>query len=231
MRNILELSMSPFALHKLPKLPLSFISEEHDVDPKNLVLTEDERAFLATVQATEQNSYDLEQDTCKLWKNSTKSRITSSNALRDFIKKRNFQTLAESFLNPNLESDLHDASRSAFKYGRIYETVAHQKYLDVMKFYLKRNIGIRETRLVLQPKWLWLAASPDALLSGKSNVDFRQKRLIEIKSPKSKKNNKINDLLHDQSFYVKYEDGVPVLKKMIQTAIIHKYKLQQGCLK
>ena len=127
MRNILELSMSPFALHKLPKLPLSFISEEHDVDPKNLVLTEDERAFLATVQATEQNSYDLEQDTCKLWKNSTKSRITSSNALRDFIKKRNFQTLAESFLNPNLESDLHDASRSASKYGHIYETVAHQK--------------------------------------------------------------------------------------------------------
>ena len=34
-----------------------------------------------------------------------------------------------------------------------------------------------------------------------------------MKCTKSKKNRKINDMLHDQSFYVKYEDGVPVLKK------------------
>ena len=37
--------------------------------------------------------------------------------------------------------------------------------------------------------------------------------MIEITCPKSKKNSKINDLVHDPSFYVKYEDGVPVLKK------------------
>ena len=37
--------------------------------------------------------------------------------------------------------------------------------------------------------------------------------MIEIKCTKSKKNSKINDMLYDQSFYVKYEDGVPVLKK------------------
>ena len=37
--------------------------------------------------------------------------------------------------------------------------------------------------------------------------------LIEIKCPKSKKYGKINDLVHDQSFYVKYEDGVTALKK------------------
>ena len=59
----------------------------------------------------------------------------------------------------------------------------------------------------------WLAASPDGLVSDKSNEDVRQIGLIEIKCPKSKKNSKINDLVHDQSFYVKYEDGVPVLKK------------------
>ena len=62
--NIPELSMSPFTTHELPKLPpLCFISEEHDVFPKNWVLTEDERAFLATVNVTEQNSYVLEQET------------------------------------------------------------------------------------------------------------------------------------------------------------------------
>ena len=37
--NIPELSMSPFTTHELPKLPLSFISEEHGVVPKNWVLT------------------------------------------------------------------------------------------------------------------------------------------------------------------------------------------------
>ena len=51
--NIPELSMSSFTTHELPKLPLSFISEEDDVVPKNRVLTEDERAFLATIKVTE----------------------------------------------------------------------------------------------------------------------------------------------------------------------------------
>ena len=82
-----------------------------------------------------------------------------------------------------------------------------------MKFHLNRNTDIRETGLLLQPKLFWLAASPDGLVSDKSNEDVRQIGLIEIKCPKSKKNSKINDLVHDQSFYVKYEDGVPVLKK------------------
>ena len=212
--------MSLSTIHELPKLPLSFISDKHDVPnvPKNWVLTEDERAFLATIKFTEQNSYVLEQETvkqslCELWKNSRKNRITSSNAHRVFIRKRNFQTLAESLLNPNLESDLPAATRDAFRHGRIYEPVAREKYLDVMKFHLNRNIDIRETGLVLQPKLFWLAASPDGLVSDKSNEDVRQIGLIEIKCPKSKKNSKINDLVHDQSFYVKYEDGVPVLKK------------------
>ena len=145
--NIPKLSMSPFTTHELPKLPLRFISEEHDVVPKNWVLTGDERAFLATIKVTEQNSYVLEQETvkqslCELWKNNRKNRITSSNAHRVFIRKRNFETLAESLLNPNLESNLPAATRDAFRHGRIYEPVAHEKYLDVMKFHLNRNIDI-----------------------------------------------------------------------------------------
>ena len=129
------------------------------------------------------------------------------------MRKRNFQNLSESFLNPDLESDLPAANRDAIRHGRMYEPIARKQYLDVMKFYLNRNIDIRETGLVLQPKLFWLAASPDGLVSDKSNEDVRQIGLIEVKCPKSKKNGKINDLVRDQSFYVKYEDGVPVLKK------------------
>ena len=59
----------------------------------------------------------------------------------------------------------------------------------------------------------WLQAGLVGLVSDKSNEGVRQTELIEIKCPKSEKNSKISDLVHDQSFYVKYEGGVPVLKK------------------
>ena len=67
--------MFPFTTHELPKLLLSFIS---DVVPKNWVLTEDERVFLATIQVTEENPYVLEQETVRqslreLWKRSRKT--------------------------------------------------------------------------------------------------------------------------------------------------------------
>ena len=59
-----------------------------------------------------------------------------------------------------------------------------------MKFQINRNIDIRETGLVLQPKLFWLAASPGGLDSDKSNEDVRQIGLTEMKCPKSKRNSK-----------------------------------------
>ena len=61
--------------------------------------------------------------------------------LRVFIRTRNFQTLAELFLNPNLESDLPVATTDAFRLCRTYEPVAQEIYL-VMKFHLNRNIDV-----------------------------------------------------------------------------------------
>ena len=61
--------------------------------------------------------------------------------LRVFIRTRNFQTLAELFLNSNLESDLPVATTDAFRLCRIYEPVAQEIYL-VMKFHLNRNIDV-----------------------------------------------------------------------------------------
>ena len=72
-----------------------------------------------------------------------------------------------------------------------------------MKFHLNRTIVIRETGLVLQRKLVWVAASPDGLASDKSNEHVKQMRLIKVKCPKPKKNSKINDLVHEQSFYFK----------------------------
>ena len=68
------------------------------------------------------------------------------------MRKRNFQNLAESFLILNLEPDLPAANKDAFRHGRMYEPVAREKYLDVIKFCLNKNIDIRETGLVVQAK-------------------------------------------------------------------------------
>ena len=66
-----------------------------------------------------------------------------------------------------------------------------------------------------------MAASLDDLVPDKSNDNISKIGLIEIKSPKSKKSSKINDLVHDKSFYIKYEDRVPGIKKKIfQSATI-----------
>ena len=96
---------------------LCFVSEELNVVPKNWALNEDERVFLAVIQTTEQKSYVLEQETvkqslCKLWKNSRKNRIASTNGHRVLIRKRDFEALGKLFLNPNLGSDLPAAARS-----------------------------------------------------------------------------------------------------------------------
>ena len=131
-----------------------------------------------------------------------------NNAHRVFKKKRNFQALI-------------------FRHGRIYEPVVREKYIDVIKFHLSRNTDVREPGLVFQPKLFWLAASSDDLVSDMSNDNISKIGLIEIDCPKSKKSSKISGLVNDQSFYVKYEDRVPELKRdIIQTTTMHKYKGQ-----
>lgn len=54
---------------------------------------------------------------------------------------------------------------------------------------------------------------PDVLVPDKTNEYISKIVLIEIKSPKPKKNSNTSDLVHKQSFYVKNEDRVPVLIK------------------
>ena len=76
-----------------------------------------------------------------------KNRIRCSSAHRVFISK--FQILAESFLNPNLKSNLTAATRDALRHGRIYGPVAREKHFDVMKFHLNMNTHVPETGLVL----------------------------------------------------------------------------------
>ena len=125
--------------------------------------------------------------------------------------KRNFESLLDIFLNEKHESELPVATREVLKYGKTYEPIAHTKYVDIMKYCFNRDIDVREAGIVIQPNLFWLAASPDGLISDKT--DDTGFGLIEIKCPKSKKNQNVRNLVNDPTFYVELINDEPVLKR------------------
>ena len=141
--NIRELSIPPFTTHKLPKLHLSFISEEMMFSQRTGFSLKMNELFLPPFKLPSRTR-NCKAITVQILEKQQKKLSNIQQCSRVFIRKRHFHTLAESFLNPNLESDLPAATRHTFRHGRIYEPVAREKYRYVMKFYLNRNIDIRE---------------------------------------------------------------------------------------
>ena len=140
---------------------------------------------------------------------SRQMRITSSNTHKIFVRKRNHKVLATSLLNPLDQSQIPIVQKN-LNHGVMYEPVAREKYLDILKHQFQRQISLRETGLVIQPSLFWLAASPDGVIC--DNAHNSQIGLIEIKCPYSKCDYYPNDLLNDDKFYVGSRDGVPYLK-------------------
>ena len=102
------------------------------------------------------------QDTNHLWFQERMNRITSSQAYKIFIRKRNFDTLVTS-LN-ECTKDLPNSVQDALNHGKKYEKVTLKKFHDVMTYKLKRKVSIRSTGIVVQPYLFWVGAGPDGLL-------------------------------------------------------------------
>ena len=212
--NILGLPSPVYSTFPFVPLPLAFHPDDHDAFPTDWLLNEHEIRFLRKLELTQEQSYQMEQATitqsqCDLWFEQRKHRITSSKAHSIFTRKRNFETLVESILNPQPKSQLPSNVRDALDYGIHNEPIARGKYIDILKYELKRDINVREAGLVVQPNLFWVAASPDGLITDRDAGIG----LIEIKCPKSKKSLKPNDLVKDPKFYVQIEDGAPKLKR------------------
>ena len=105
--------------------------------------------------------------------------ITSSNDYKIFIRKKIFETLANEFLNPEIEKKLQKVVKDALKHGKFHKSTTRKNYIQYLKFVLKHDINVR---VVIQPNLFWLAASLDGLVSDHS--DSRKVGLIEIKCPK-----------------------------------------------
>ena len=109
------------------------------------------------------------QNNSSVWCNSRRNRIISSNAQKILICNKNFQTLADEFLKPEMEQKLPKVVKDALKHGKLHEPTARENYTQYLKFVLKHDINVLETGLVIQPNLSWLAASPDGLVSDHSD--------------------------------------------------------------
>ena len=124
-----------------------------------------------------------------------KYRITSSNAHKVLIRQKKFETLTENLFVKNKKCS--NITQEALNHGKIFEPIARQIYIDVMKFKLKHVSG-RETGIVIQPLLCWLAASPDGLITDESITPILG--LIEVKCPFSKRYLHPQDMLKDKNY-------------------------------
>ena len=197
------------------QLPFRFFSVNCEIIP-DWELSNESKNYIESITISNKESILLESETVdqassELWINVCKNKITSSNAHKVLIRKRNFESLVEVFLNPRATEDLPPSVRDNMRHGKTYEPVAREKYQNALFFYLNRDCAVRKTGCVIQPNLSWLFASPDGLVS---DVAIGEPGLLEIKCPKTKCNHSVRDLLADRSFYVgKDESGNLFLRK------------------
>ena len=229
--NIEAKQTSCYTVHGFQRIPLKFLNEESGCLPTDWDISDEEQQLLDTLIINEQKSFEIEQETvsqskCDKWFEYRKNRITASVAHKVFIRKKNYNTLADSLLNPKPSSELPQTVKDALKHGSTYEEVARETYYNFLKYKLKRDVHIRETGLVVQPSLFWLGASPDGLIIDKTdNVGIG---LIEIKCPKSKKNSTPLQLVEDKSFYIELQDEKPVLKKKHANGYYSQIQMAMG---
>ena len=170
--------------------------------------------FFDRIKVEENDCFDIEQKTILqsnsfVWFNLQRNRLTSSNAHKILIRKRNFETLANKLLKPEMEKNFQKVVKDALKHGKLHEPTARRNYTQYLKFFLKHDINVRETGLVIERNLFWLATSPDDLVSENGKVG-----LVEIKCPKLKCNHTRTpqEILQDAKFCVHYDDGKLRLK-------------------
>jgi len=200
------------------ELPLETIAMNSDYFPKTWGLLNYCEMMLLEKVFPENivNSQKLEHDTIgqannKLWMKERALRITSSQAHKIIIRKKNYDNLAKSLIDDSNNQKFPKFVKDAMAFGTKYESVAKSKFFDYMTFQLKRKVMIRETGLVVQPYLFWLGASPDGLLID-NTLDCPV--LIEIKCPYTKRHLNPNDIINNEKFYVnRNDDSELYLKK------------------
>ena len=166
----------------------------------------------------------LKQSLCSEWFALRENRITSSNAHKVITRQKKIESLAENIIFPKEVKSRK--LKDALNYGRNFESVARQSYIDIMKFKLNHGICVRETGIVIQPSLYWHAASPDGMVSDKESTE--NPGLIEIKRPISKRNATPLEMVYDKSFFVEKKNGHPVKKNTHSSGYYTQIQMAPG---
>ena len=119
-----------------------------------------------------------------------------------------------------------DVLRKKLKHGIKYESVAREKYVDIMKFKVCRNINVMEAGLVINPSLFWFGASPDGLVV--DGTAWLPNGSLEVKCPETKKNCSLEELVADPTFYVHIVNNKPCLKKDHSLGYYAQVQFQMG---
>ena len=126
--------------NNLGKLPYLFIDSKSELVPIWQPHTDIENRYLCTLAITPEQAHKHEEDTvlqsrCKLWHELRAARITSSNAHKVYIRKKNFETLVKTLLDKT--QSYPKMVQEAIKHGTQHEPLAREKYCNVLKFQLQ----------------------------------------------------------------------------------------------
>lgn len=148
-----------------------------------------------------------QQSQCKEWYDKRKCRLTAS--MFGVVVKRRKSIYPKSIVNTITKPS--QAKNASCLWGTENEQNAllrYHQYKDDSN--LPVNI-CSSCGLVVNPKWPWLGASPDALIS-----DEREESVygaVEVKCPASKSGISVLEACSDKAFCLEIIDGKPSLKK------------------
>ena len=222
--NLEKAAMKTSNTRDFCQLPFSFILYEC-----NWELAGEEKEFVEKLMISNSDSIKLEANTrkqrdCQLWLETRKNRITSSNAHKIFIRKRDFEKLIPQVINK--KNSTTGYLKEMLNHGIFNESIAKDKYVCVMNFRLNRNVQVRETGIVIQPSLPWLGASPDGIVIDNSHSP--EIGLIDIKCPYTKRNSSPFDMIRDHTFYIGIEDEQVFLKKEHSAGYYTQIQLAMG---
>ena len=146
------------------RLPKNLLRTEESI--KNWKTDKNQKEFLSSLEISLAEAHDIgmatvSQSECDEWHERRKKILTASIAHSIFIRKRNFETLSRKLIEGK---KITATVTRMLQHGKRFETVAREKYFDILKLSLSRNVKIRETGLVINPAAFWLGASPDGLI-------------------------------------------------------------------
>ena len=210
-------------------LPLQIINKESNVVPV-WNLNANQKSYIKSITVTEKSCKALEYDTTnqsnsKLWWYVQKRKITSSNAHKVYIRKKQFQSIVPDFLSDVKEKP--NTVKEALKHEQLCNSVVMEFYENVLRFNMHRDVDCRPAGCIIQPSLPWIVATPYAFISDRSKSGCRF-GIIDICCPYRKRNSSAKELLSDKSFCVTKENGKLILKKDHHDGFYTRIQLEMG---